>query len=94
MSDLYVDTAGLRAVEGALGRVADDLRACAVTLQDVTYADLGDVELEAACAGFVDSWAFGAEQLGQAAATVRDVLADGLRVYAQIDAELASLAIA
>ena len=68
MSDLYVDTAGLRAVEGALGRVADDLRACAVNLLTATAAGLGDVGLEAACVEFVDSWSYGTARLGDAAA--------------------------
>lgn len=94
MSDLYVDTAGLRVVEGALGRVAGDLRACATTLMTATAAGLGDDELEAACVDFVDSWSYGTSQLAVAASTVREVLAEGLRVYAQIEAELASVATA
>lgn len=92
MSDLYVDTAGLRVVERALGRVEHDLRACASTLQGATYAGLGDAGLDAACAEFVDTWSYGTEQLGHAAATVNGVLAEGLRVYEQVEAELAALA--
>lgn len=90
MPDLYVDIAGLRVVESALGRVEDDLRACSATLRAATSDGLGDDGLDAACAAFVDSWSYGTGQLGQAATTVREVLGEGLRVYVQIDAELAS----
>jgi len=92
MSDLYVNTPGLTAVEGALGRVEDELRACSATLLAATSTGLGAPGLDAACAEFVGSWSYGTEQLGQAAATVREVLAQALRVYTQIDTELASLA--
>ena len=92
MSDLYVDTAGLRVVEAALAGVEDDLRACAATLRAATSTGLGDDGLDAACAEFVDCWSYGTEQLGEAASSVRRVLADGLRVYAEIEAELASAA--
>lgn len=92
MSDLYVDTPGLRVVEGALGRVEHDLRACSASLLAATSTGLGDAGLDDACAEFVDSWSHGTEQLGRAATTVREVLAEALRVYAQIEAELASVA--
>ena len=92
MTDLYVDTAGLRKVESALGRVEGDLRVCSATLAAATAAGLGDGALDAACTAFVDSWSYGTGQLGQAATTVREVLSEGLRVYAQIETELASLA--
>ena len=92
MADLYVDTAGLRWVEAALGRVEDDLRACSATLAAASATALGDDALDDACERFVDSWSYGTGELGRAATTVREVLGEGLRVYAQIDAELASLA--
>ncbi len=92
MSDLYVNTPGLRVVEGALGRVEEDLRTCSATLLAASSTGLGDAGLDAACADFVDSWGYGTEQLGQAATTVREVLIQALRVYAEIEAELASLA--
>lgn len=92
MSDLYVDTPGLRVVEGALGRVEADLRACSATLLAASSTGLGDAALDAACAEFVDGWGYGTEQLGKAATTVREVLVQALRVYTEIEAELASLA--
>ena len=92
MSDLYVDTAGLRVVASALGRVEDDLLACAATLRAATADGLGDAGFDSACADFVGTWSYGTGELGEAATVVRQVLAEALRVYDQIDAELASAA--
>lgn len=92
MSDLYVDTAGLRAVEHRLGVVADDLQSCSAALHAASSAGLGDAALEDACSDFAASWSYGTGRLGAAAAAVRATLAEGLQVYTDIEAELASLA--
>lgn len=54
-------------------------------------AHLGSGRIDDACAGFRESWSYGTEQLGAAAAEVRQQLGEGLRVYVETDQALASV---
>lgn len=91
MSDLYVDLTVLRRTERDLDGVAEELRVCARALQEASAQDLGSHQLDRACDAFRETWAYGAKQLGSAAAQVGQQLGEGLRVYAEADAQLASI---
>ena len=91
MSDLYVDLTALERTAQRLGRVEEELQACAQALRHASASDLGSARLDDACADFRDSWSYGTEKLGQAASVVRQQLEEGLRVYVEADEALAGV---
>lgn len=91
MDELFVDLTVLRGTERRLARVQQDVRACSRALRDATTAGLGSGSLDLAAQEFADSWSHGAAQVAAGAGAAREQLAEGLRVYAEVDSRLCAV---
>jgi hypothetical protein len=91
VGELFVDLTALRGTSARLARVEGELHAASTALRAVGSGDLGSARLAGACDDFRDRWGHGIGQLGRAADVVRQQLDEALRVYGEVDREIAQV---
>ncbi|MFF0447961.1 hypothetical protein ACFYT4_16390 [Streptomyces sp. NPDC004609] len=83
--DLRVDTDQLGRFSRALNRSLTSLSEARHALAHIRADQLGTKELDAACDGFQRRWKYGADQLRDSIASVRDGVTLSHKGYVQVD---------
>ncbi|GLF98402.1 hypothetical protein [Streptomyces yaizuensis] len=86
--DLQVDTAGLARLAQALSRSLTALSQARNALERLRADQLGTPELDRACDGFQERWAYGAERLRDRIGSVHDGVGLSRAEYARVDAAI------